>query len=268
MRSATLYAYCLPMDAGMVLRHRRLTSRDGLVAVLEQDGRVGMGEIAPLPGFSLETLAEASAAAQAMLQRWAAGDSDGQVSPENPLEGLPNGQLAPPSVAFGISCALAELAGRLPDARGWQTVPLVTGDLAMLLPALAAMPGIKKAKVKVGMHEAIRDSQRVNQLLAALPDWRLRLDANRSWTPAQAAAFVRGLDPAAIGRIDFIEEPCATPAESLAFAQDSGIAIAWDESAREPGFLLAARPGVAAVIVKPSLTGSLDVCRSLIRRAD
>ncbi len=266
MRSATLYGYSLPMDAGVVLRNQRLKSRDGLVAVLEQDGQVGIGEIAPLPGFSRETLAEASAAALVVLHAWAAGETGGPAE-RDPMNVLSGGRASPPSVAFGISCALAELAGRLPEVNTWQTVPLCPGHPDRLLPMLAALPGTRIIKLKVGIDEPTRDSLTVNQLLAAVPDLHVRLDANRSWTSAQAAVFARNLDPAAIERIDFIEEPCPIPAQSLAFAQDSGIAIAWDESLREPDFILAARPGVAAVIIKPSLTGSLDACRTLILQA-
>lgn len=260
MRRATLYGYSLPLDAGVVLRNRRLPSRDGLVVRLEQDGRFGLGEIAPLPGFSLETLAEATDAALALLARWT-GDNSGDPA------ALTDGPGVPPSVAFGISCALAELGGELPAGDVYRTVPLCTGDPDDLLPMLAALPGAKIAKIKVGMYEAIRDSLTVNLLLEAVPDLHVRLDANRAWTPAKAAGFIRYLDPAVIGRIDFIEEPCATPADSLAFGRDSGIPIAWDESVREPGFRIIAQPGVAAVIVKPSLTGSLGQCRALVAEA-
>ncbi|WP_410014228.1 o-succinylbenzoate synthase [Sodalis sp. C49] len=263
MRSATIYRYSLPMEAGVVLRNQRLKSRDGLVVRLECDGRDGLGEIAPLPGFSRETLIEAEASALELLRRWvdgedAAADGGGLALASGP---------AAPSVAFGISMALAELAGELPDAAPYQTVPLCTGDPDRLIPMLAALPGRKIAKIKVGMYEAIRDAVMVNLLLEAVPDLHVRLDANRSWTPAKAAGFARYLDPSLIARIDFLEEPCATPAQSLAFARDTGIAIAWDESLREPDFQLRAQQGVAAAVIKPTLTGSLARCRALVAQA-
>ncbi|MEA9389174.1 o-succinylbenzoate synthase [Acerihabitans sp. TG2] len=267
MRSATLYGYSVPMDAGVVLRNPLLNSRDGLVAVLQHNGRIGMGEIAPLPGFSLETLAEAKAASCGMLDAWVTREPVDRAANQAPLMGLTDGNATPPSVAFGISCALAELAGQLPEMNTWLTVPLCTRDPDMLLPILLGQPGKKQAKMKVGMHDVIHDSQVVNRLLAAVPDLYLRLDANRRWTPDKAAYFAQHLDPSVIRRIDFIEEPCVTPDQSLAFAQNTGIPIAWDESAREPGFQLVAQPGVAALVIKPSLTGSLCLCRSLILQA-
>lgn len=75
------------------------------------------------------------------------------------------------------------------------------------------------------------------------------------------------MTPAYRSRIAFLEEPCKTRDESRDFARDTGIAIAWDESVREPGFRVEAEPGVAAIIIKPSLTGSLNRCRQLVAQA-
>lgn len=62
-----------------------------------------------------------------------------------------------PSAAFGISCALAELDGSLPDAANYCAAPLCTGDPDELFALLSAMPGEKVAKIKVGLYEAVRD---------------------------------------------------------------------------------------------------------------
>lgn len=73
MRAAQLYRYRLPMDAGVVLRERRLTTRDGLLVRLSENGREGWGDIAPLPGFSRETLDAALPRRATGLQRGTAG---------------------------------------------------------------------------------------------------------------------------------------------------------------------------------------------------
>ncbi|KAA9000005.1 o-succinylbenzoate synthase [Affinibrenneria salicis] len=252
MRGATLYRYSVPMDAGVVLRDQRLQRREGLLVRLCEDERVGWGEIAPLPAFSRETLDEAQQAAQRRLRDWLAGG-------EPPDDALP-------SVAFGLSCALAELTQRLPETADYRKAPLCSGDPDELFARLQALDD-KVAKVKVGLYEAVRDGMIVNLLLEALPDLRLRLDANRSWTRPKADSFARYVNPALRPRIDFLEEPCKTRAESLAFAQHSGIAIAWDESVREADFRVRAEPGVRAIVIKPTLIGSLTRCRQLIEQA-
>lgn len=253
MRNAKLYSYSLPMEAGVVLRYQRLKTRDGFLVCLEQEGKQGWGEIAPLPEFSRETLSEAQESAQSWLTAWCNG--------EDPQES----EL--PSVAFGLSCALAELEGTLPKQANYRTAPLCNGDPDDLILSLNEMKGEKVAKVKVGLYEAVRDGIVVNLLLEAIPDLKLRLDANRSWTPAKAEGFAKYVDPQWRDRIAFLEEPCKTPAESLAFSQATGINIAWDETVRDDGFEIKSQPGVSTIVIKPTLVGSLERCQSLVSQA-
>ncbi|MGG2079280.1 o-succinylbenzoate synthase [Lelliottia nimipressuralis] len=253
MRRAQVYRWQIPMDAGVVLRERRLKTRDGLFVHLQQGEKQGWGEISPLPGFSLESLEDAQAALLSWVNAWREG-----ASPALPEV---------PSAAFGISCALAELDGTLPDAADYRAAPLCSGDPDELFAALSAMPGEKVAKVKVGLYEAVRDGMVVNLLLEAIPDLRLRLDANRAWTPLKAQQFAKYVNPAYRDRIAFMEEPCKTRDDSRAFAQETGIAIAWDESLREADFQFLAEPGVSAVVIKPTLTGSLEKVRKQVAAA-
>jgi len=252
-RSARIYRWQIPMDAGVVLRERRLKTREGLLLCLRQGEREGWGEISPLPGFSAESLEEAQAEAVAWTQRWRDGDD----------AALP----LLPSVAFGVSCAQAELTGELPDAADYCAAPLCTGDPDELFAVLQQMPGEKVAKVKVGLWEAVRDGMVVNLLLEAIPDLKLRLDANRAWTPLKAQQFAKYVNPDYRARIAFLEEPCRTRDDSRVFARETGIAIAWDESLREADFTFAAEPGVSAVVIKPTLTGSLQKVREQVAAA-
>lgn len=253
MRRAQVYRWQIPMDAGVVLRERRLKTRDGLFVHLRQGEREGWGEISPLPGFSLESLDDAQAALMAWARAWREG--------ANPA--LPD----LPSTAFGISCALAELDGSLPQEANYRAAPLCTGDPDELFTLLSAMPGEKVAKIKVGLYEAVRDGMVANLLLEAIPDLRLRLDANRAWTPLKAQQFAKYVNPAYRNRIAFLEEPCKTRDDSRAFARETGIAIAWDESLREADFEFVAEPGVSAVVIKPTLTGSLQKVREQVAAA-
>ncbi|POY60740.1 o-succinylbenzoate synthase [Pectobacterium versatile] len=251
MRQVTLYRYSVPMEAGVVLRNQRLKTRDGLIVRLQDGERLGWGEIAPLPEFSVETLAEAESAALEQLQSLAAGQAFSDD--------------LPPSVAFGLSCAQAELEQRLPQAADYRKAPLCSGDPDELFEMLQAMPGEKVAKIKVGLYEAVRDGMIVNVLLEALPDLKLRLDANRSWTRAKADGFARYVAPSLRSRIAFLEEPCKTREESREFARETGINIAWDESVREADFRVEAEPGVSAIVIKPTLVGSLARCQQLVQ---
>ena len=108
-----------------------------------------------------------------------------------------------PSVAFGVSCALAELADTLPQAANYRAAPLCNGDPDDLILKLADMPGEKVAKVKVGLYEAVRDGMVVNLLLEAIPDLHLRLDANRAPTPLKGQQFAKYVNPDYRHRIAF-----------------------------------------------------------------
>lgn len=164
MRSAQVYRWQIPMDAGVVLRDRRLKTRDGLYVCLREGEREGWGR-SPHCRALVRKPEEAQSVLLALVNNWLAGDCE-----------LPQ----MPSVAFGVSCALAELADTLPQAANYRTAPLCNGDPDDLILKLADMPGEKVAKVKVGLYEAVRDGMVVNLLLEAIPDLHLRLDANRA----------------------------------------------------------------------------------------
>lgn len=253
MRQAQLWRYTIPMDTGVVIRDRRLKMREGFVVELCEGNQRGWGEIAPLPGLSTESLEEAQAAALRWLSGWQAGQAS-----ELPAQ---------PSVAFGLSCALAELSGELPEEANYHSVPLCTGDPDALFSLLQGLPGRKEAKVKVGLYEAVRDGMVVSLLLDAIPDLWLRLDANRSWSAEKAAQFARYVPEALRSRIAFFEEPCKTPELSLAFARETGIKLAWDESLRDGHVAISPCPEVNTVVIKPSLTGSLQQVQAWVNQA-
>ncbi|CAI8900454.1 o-succinylbenzoate synthase [Kosakonia quasisacchari] len=253
MRQAQVYRWQIPLDAGVVLRERRLKTRDGLFVHLKEGEREGWGEISPLPGFSQETLDDV----QPVVMAWANNWRDGAQPP------LPD----EPSAAFGLSCALAELSDALPQAADYRAAMLCSGDPDELFAALAALPGEKLAKVKVGLYEAVRDGMVVNLLLESIPDLHLRLDANRAWTPLKAQQFAKYVNPAYRSRIAFLEEPCKTREESLAFACETDITLAWDESLRDADFRFEPQAGVGAVVIKPMLTGSLQKVQQQVATA-
>lgn len=116
MRTAKLYRYALPMDSGVILRDNRLKEREGFVVELSDGGRIGRGEIAPLPGFSTETMDEAYTQIVEQLISWQQGNQ-------------PDYELLAPSVAFGLSMALLELEGGLPQEGSIALLHFAVGTL-------------------------------------------------------------------------------------------------------------------------------------------
>ena len=230
----TLYHYALPCQTGVVLRKQTLTMREGLIIQLKQQDKIGLGEIAPLPGFSQESLKEAQAAAI----QWA-------LKPHSLWDRLP------PSVAFGISCAFAELHGELGSESNFQSAILCDGNFATFSEKIAQQSQ-PLGKIKVGFNHK-QEGELANQLFEQFPHLTLRLDANRAWNLSQA--------------VEFTEEPCQSPAQSLQFAAQTGIAIAWDETVREPDFSVQKAENLSAIVLKPTLIGSLNKCINLIKQA-
>jgi O-succinylbenzoate synthase len=87
------------MDAGVVLRERRLKTRDGLFIHL-QDGERRAGAKFSSAGLQRGNAGGGAGALLAWASAWREGENLRAVSP---------------SVAFGVSCALAELNGELPQ---------------------------------------------------------------------------------------------------------------------------------------------------------
>lgn len=259
MRSAKLYRYQLPMDSGVVLRDEKLFERVGFIVEMTEDGKTGRGEIAPLINFSLESTEEAGIQAQAQLELWCQGKS------------VDDDEVLYPSVAFGLSAAALELEGALPEAGNYFAAPLCFGDPDELIERLQHLPGKKVAKTKVGLYEPIRDGMLVNLLLESIPDLSLRLDVNRKWSLAQASVFASKISHSDRQRIAYVEEPCASPSDSIVFAIETGMTIAWDEtlqdSLRNPDFRLEDLTGVKALIIKPTIIGSIQRCQYLIEKA-
>ncbi|WP_330960963.1 o-succinylbenzoate synthase [Photobacterium sp. 53610] len=252
-RSAKLYRYQLPMDSGVVLRGKHLTERRGYVVALQEGECSGLGEIAPLSGLSAESPDQAAQQAKGALAGWVRG-----------LPLLDSGLF--PSVAFGLSMAELTCAGQLPAQGQFRTAPLLSGQTDA-----CPTPEHRVAKMKVGRESPAQDAVRVNQLLATYPNLTLRLDANRAWLPEQARQFASHLTPFSAAHIVFIEEPCRQPQDSLAFTSDSGLPLAWDETlqhvVRQPDFRLEDLSGAAAIVLKPSLIGSVQQCAAIIREA-
>lgn len=123
MRSAQVYRWQIPMDAGVVLRDRRLKTRDGLYVCLREGEREGWGR-SPHCRASVRKLGRCAKCAACWVNNWLAGDCE-----------LPQ----MPSVAFGVSCALAELADTLPQAANYRAAPLCNGDPDDLILKLADM---------------------------------------------------------------------------------------------------------------------------------
>jgi O-succinylbenzoate synthase len=249
--------YRLPLLRTVRTAHGPWIEREGIVLRLEDEqGRVGFGEVAPIPWFGTETLADARNALAKL------GDAVEAAS----LEGIDERQGC---LRFALASALASDDGqqtatpRLPVA-----ALLPAGKAALAAADKALAEGFVAFKWKVGVLDATDEWGLLDDLLARLPGHvKLRLDANGAWTTRQAAKWLKRC---AERPIEFVEQPCFADASQgtagkrrtddvlLGLARDYPTTLALDESVTGlPSlrtWLGRGWPGV--LVVKPALAGA------------
>jgi o-succinylbenzoate synthase len=143
------------------------------------------------------------------------------------------------------------------------TVPAV--DPAQVPEILARFPGARTAKVKVA--EAGQtlgdDVARVEAVRALVPT--VRVDANGAWSVDEAAAAA-----AALGPLEYLEQPCATVDELAALRRRVDVPVAADESIRKAGDPLAVvRAGAADVaVLKVAPLGGISALLDIATQID
>lgn len=254
-----------PLDGSGAARGRR--ERSALVVEIRTlAGAIGLGEAAPLPGTSSDSLDDA-------------GRSIGALRSMMPLDlvddptglGMLIEHFAPsPAARFALETAVLTA---LAMERGVALSTLLGGG-ASSLPVAAVVDDLEAARrahelgvrcLKLKSH-ATDDFALARAIAAALPDVRLRIDANRTWPTAgvgERLAMLAGLP------VDFVEEPCAETRSLL--GEPLPVKLALDETvaALAPDELaeVLASPGLAAIVLKPSLLGGLTTCLALAAQA-
>ncbi|CAN5736442.1 MAG: o-succinylbenzoate synthase [Rubrobacteraceae bacterium] len=272
-----LYRYSLPFSRPLTLAGITLLHREGLLLRLTgDDGSVGWGECAPLPGFSRENLGDATS----QLRRFAGSimgrqATDDWVDPYGEFGGALDGTA--PSVRFGFELAVWNLYGAssgkmltelvTPSPR--DVVPvngLLSGSPAEVLEEARLMrdAGYRSVKLKVGARTVAEDVALVRALGEELGDGiSLRLDANLAWAYEEAAEF-----SSAAARFEYVEEPLADPAQLPDLVREFGVPVTLDESlvSMEPEELEEHRYALAFVL-KPTLLGGISRTLRVAERA-
>jgi o-succinylbenzoate synthase len=260
-----------------------------LVEVRTDRGAIGLGEAAPLPGLSPDTLDDA-ARAIASFARLAGTALDDRDAARR----LVAATTAPPAARFALETALFDALARAhgvslaallsdplrahagadpaplahasglrrtasPHVEAAPRVPIaaVVDDPESARRALAA--GIRCLKIKLGPDDP---PDRARAIATAAPGATLRIDANRSWPRTEVRDRLAAL---AALPVAYVEEPCRDAHRLLADPLPCPLAL--DESLVElsPDDLAAALrgPALAAVILKPALLGGLSACLEL-----
>ncbi len=232
-----------------------------LLTLVDEDGNIGMGEAAPLAGFTSDTVE----AAESALRGWAADEtSDGNPPASVTARAAIDSALLDLGARIAGTTVHRLLAPESPDRLAVSALATGGSPAAIATSAAAAVAaGHATVKVKVGTHGIHGDVDRVSAVRSRIgPDVRLRLDANGAWGVGEA---LRHLDRLAAFDIEFVEEPVAGLDDLAEVRLSSPIPTAVDESARTVDDVSRAVEMGAAdlVVLKPSaIGGPLEAARA------
>lgn len=256
-------------------RGEYLTKPSWIISLIE-GGRIGSGEISPLPDLSLDGKEEMDLIL------------DDLIFKINSTSKLPQIDEIPyPSVVFGIESALAELESGIPGiyfkndfSMGSAGIPInglvwMSEIEDMKLQVLEKIQnGFDCIKIKVGAHD-FDEECRLLEWIRKLPkssQIELRLDANGAFHPDDALIKLKTFSnfdihsieqPIRAGQREMMTEICAR----------SPIKIALDEeligiNPYTEGLSLIKKIKPSFLILKPTLLGGFKKCESWIRIAD
>ena len=267
-----IHPYRLRLNAPWPSRFpsREKPVREGWILELRQGEVAGYGECAPLAGTGTESPQSACKLLQRLATHLAAA-----ADPQALLESVPDGT---PAVRCGLETALLDLESRrlgiplrrLLDAEAADSIRVnaMAGSACGNDLEKAGRQGFEVIKLKLGRRPWREELACLRILAESLPaGTRLRLDANRAWSPSTARRF---LEAVADLPIDCIEEPLSSPTlpELALLQKETGVPLAIDESLNhlrhEELFELAP---VRRLVLKPMVIGGPRPTLELARRA-
>ena len=255
------------------------TQKSAVVRITDAEGAVGLGNIDPSPGYSVETIEQSLDA----LNHRLAGVVRGMdaANPHRVCEAMDRSLAGFLDAKAAIEMACVDLTARrlgiaVHEYLGGALVDRLRFNawIGIEPPEVAAAEarkwldrGFRSAKVKVGggIHA---DRERLKAVREACPGMKLRADANAGYSVDDAIALGRLLEPF---DLQLLEQPVA--ADDLAgmarVRGAIGIPVMADESITDPASLVAViRAGCADIVkLKVMKQGGFLQCRRMLETA-
>ena len=254
-----------------------LKYREGIVLAFQTESFTAFGEVAPLPGFSQESITQVL---QVLLhnkkfleQAFLNDDAEQVISVLDHIHKFP-------SLSFGLDTLLHDFRakqkgislGELLFQQKEVAVPCNavigsgTADEILTKTDEAVEAGFETIKLKVGVDFNI-EKNAIEQIRERYPKLKIRVDANQAWTVQEAIQKLGMLLPFGI---EYCEEPLASPTEENLHELKTSVPmkIAADESVRNIQQVgeITAKNLFDILIIKPALMGrfnNLNVTKQL-----
>ncbi len=240
--------------------------RQGIILSLTSGTITALGEAAPLPGFSKETLSEIESKLTEL--RFEIRDLFRSYSPVQAMQSFFKEKDLPPSLEFGLDTLAYDFEAKqqnLPlheQLFGYPSRPVPVNGLLSLqadkdfLSSVQKMvnDGYKTLKVKIGI-DFDQEFNQLKKIRSSFPSLRIRADANRSWGVKEAIENLQALKTL---NLEYCEEPVRKPSVEnyRRLSRNTEVPLAIDETINRKENWQNLLPYISIVILKPAIIGS------------
>lgn len=274
-----LLKYHIPFKSPFRIAGNEFSFREGIIMVFSDGEMEAYGEVAPLPGFSTESLQQVETVLKMNREHLDNSFTQGQAKE---VLNVINQVHQFPSLSFGLDTLLHDYEAK---KAGKSLVQFLFGDDYHAVDCNATLPimgpeetlqkagelielGYKTLKLKVGTDFA-KELHTLKSLRQKFPELILRIDANQAWSESEAEDHLTKLEPL---QIEYCEQPVsADDIPALARLKERvSIPIAADESLRNKQSIAEVCRQQAAdiLILKPNMIGTFKDILVTNRLAD
>jgi len=255
-----------------------LNERKGFIlSITDELGNSSLGEIAPLPGFSSESLDEAREDLSGLLHILSGMETGDDLQC---IKDLSEDYILTSSARFGFEQAMLGLLIKrdrsISEKLFLKTKTQIDVNAVVGLGCDGnvisqienkMLEGFSTFKIKAGRNNFTDDLNLIKGIRRRFGGAiKIRLDANGKWDFEKARCNIEMLE---IFDIEYIEEPCGGIENLIALSEISSIPVAIDESlvSMQFAFDVMEQSSIPFIIIKPMIRGALIENIELIRQA-
>lgn len=262
-----IFSYRIPFKLPFKTAGQTFSHREGLIVSFTDSHVTAYGEIAPLPGFSMETLKQVREVLitnhSALDDAFYAGEADTFIEILDQIHHFP-------SLSFGLDTLNYDLQAKkqrvsLPQFLFEQFSSQIETNAVLSIQEKSTTlqqaqefvdAGFSTLKLKVGKNFE-HERSILTSLRKQFPKVKLRIDANQAWSVAEAIEQLKALESL---DIEYCEQP--VPADDISSLKEVSdqvsIPIAADESVGNKKIAeeLIVKEAADLIIIKPMLMGT------------
>jgi L-Ala-D/L-Glu epimerase len=275
----TYHPYVLKLKTPFETSKGKISERKGfIVSTKSQSGKIGIGDVSPLPEFGSETYEQAEKRIAPMKIAMRVGIEDIKHS----LKNLFSDFNSHPALRHGLEQAITNL---ICNERNITIAELLGLKLKKEISVNAAIgfqapdeavhsankfveERFKTIKIKTGRKNFDEDYNTIKAIRESVGDEiKIRIDSNGKWSVNQAAEYLNRLQEFSI---EYAEQPVNSADEFKELKQKTSVPLAADESIRDidSAKKFISEKNIDYVILKPMMLGGLISTLDIIELAE